>query len=903
MIPISVAPKRFVAALNGTRLITRAAKKSSCFNGLSAKSFSALSVPVSASLTPSLKKSGHGYPQVLGACSMSTMPQSANVPVDVLIAAAASAEAEKQTLPELNLYGKRDQAWWTGISPATGNIKQGVQNGVIKSLPLVSLHPDHCTRERLQHYYDNTWALTETLLSALQGEEAFTRPPYHDLRHPMIFYYGHPAVFYTNKLRVAGLLKDPINPYFESVFEVGVDEMSWDDLSKNKMPWPSVAEVHDYRKKVYSTVSRVIQSLPDEAFKSIKQDSPLWSLVMCMEHERIHLETSSVLLSEMPTQFLKFPQGFPSYHPTADANLTNLVKTPVQGADFPENKMIDVAQSNVTLGKPESFPCYGWDNEYGNRTYSNVPAFRASQFKISNGEFLEFVKAGGYSTRSHWSNAGWEWRAFRNAKWPFYWHPTGPQGLHQYNLRLIFDVVAMPWNWPAAVNLHEAEAYARWKSSMTGKNYRLMSELEQNAIRDPVDLTQSFDKVDPIMSLDKKAANAANTGLQHASMSPVDAYPANIKGFYDVNGNAWEWNMDYFCALPGFKVHPYYEDFSTPCFDGLHNVIQSASFISTGNLSSTFSRFHFRPHFLQHSGFRLTEQLSHGPTPTADTDAPGPFVGRYPYRRSLAALEAANANSASHHDAEATSHASLSYHFAKSLASSFKLPIQPPMHQLKDLVLSLGKQLKIDGSTGNVLEIGCGSGGLVFQLAEHYKNVVGLDHSHGAIKLAQSLRAGANPVTAPAYASTEEILFPKSRQNIEFRMSDPMSVPAELFGFDTVIISDVLDKVSSPNSVLGRLGGSRGLVKDGGMLVVYCGYDWNEDATPKSLWLGATNDSEDSVVPTADASAADLAKRLEGSNFELIHQSRLPFYWQTSVSDLKGKLMQVSVFRKRFTEN
>ena len=75
------------------------------------------------------------------------------------------------------------------------------------------------------------------------GEEVFFRPPYHNLRHPLIFYYGHTAVVYVNKMRVAGLLTEPVNAYFESVFETGVDEMSWDDLSKNDMMWPSVREV------------------------------------------------------------------------------------------------------------------------------------------------------------------------------------------------------------------------------------------------------------------------------------------------------------------------------------------------------------------------------------------------------------------------------------------------------------------------------------------------------------------------------------------------------------------------------------------------------------------------------------------------------------------------------------
>ena len=63
----------------------------------------------------------------------------------------------------------------------------------------------------------------------------FCSPPPHGLRHPQIFYYGHTACLYINKLRVAGVLSKAVNPYFESIFEVGVDEMLWDDMHKNDM--------------------------------------------------------------------------------------------------------------------------------------------------------------------------------------------------------------------------------------------------------------------------------------------------------------------------------------------------------------------------------------------------------------------------------------------------------------------------------------------------------------------------------------------------------------------------------------------------------------------------------------------------------------------------------------------
>lgn len=67
---------------------------------------------------------------------------------------------------------------------------------------------------------------------------------------------------------------------------------------------------------------------------------------------------------------------------------------------------------------------------------------------------------------------------------PNMWVRKGPQGHHQYDLRLIFDVVPMAWDWPVAVNFHEAAAFAKWKSLKEGRPLRVMTELEHKAIRD-----------------------------------------------------------------------------------------------------------------------------------------------------------------------------------------------------------------------------------------------------------------------------------------------------------------------------------------------------------------------------------------------------------------------------------
>ena len=450
----------------------------------------------------------------------------------------------------------------------------------LRSLPQLSLAGG---RGQVLAYFDNTWALTELLFDGVHSEAALYRRPYHKLRHPLIFYYAHPAVLYVNKLRVAGILDRPVRADFELLFEAGVDEMRWDDLHEGHEVWPPLAEVKAYRSEVYSRVRELIENHPLLTGPSlpIPMDSPLWALAMAFEHERIHLETSSVLIRELPIELVRPPVGWP---PLAEVT-RGAAPVPRPGVDYAENTEIEVPATDVQLGKPESHPTFGWDNEYGSATRRVAP-FSASRQLISNGEFHAFVIAGGYREERYWTPEGWAWREFRNARWPTFWVPDGPAGLHQFKLRVTFQVIDQQWSWPVCVNYHEAKAYAAWRSERDGKSLRLLTEAEHHALRDGVEREWNLD-------------------LQLGSERPVHAPPANGKGFHDVFGNLWQWCEDTFHPLPGFRPHPYYDDFSTPCFDGEHQMILGGSFISTGDEASRFARFHFRPHFFQNVGFRL----------------------------------------------------------------------------------------------------------------------------------------------------------------------------------------------------------------------------------------------------------------------------------------------------------
>ena len=78
-------------------------------------------------------------------------------------------------------------------------------------------------REEIRRYFHATYTLDEQLYETLASDDAFYVRA-EPLRHPLIFYIGHTAAFYINKLIVAKITKQRINPRFESMFAISVNE-------------------------------------------------------------------------------------------------------------------------------------------------------------------------------------------------------------------------------------------------------------------------------------------------------------------------------------------------------------------------------------------------------------------------------------------------------------------------------------------------------------------------------------------------------------------------------------------------------------------------------------------------------------------------------------------------------
>ncbi|MBE9248668.1 5-histidylcysteine sulfoxide synthase [Dolichospermum sp. LEGE 00240] len=435
--------------------------------------------------------------------------------------------------------------------------------------PIPQLHD--CSSKILLNYFKNSWEIEETLMKSVIKEETFDLNP-DPLRNKLIFYLGHSAVFYINKLIQVGLIKHRINPQYETLFEIGVDPETPAELEAaiQGVNWPELQKVWEYRDKARAEITAIIHQTPLNL--PIDQQHPIWALLMGIEHSRIHLETSSMLLRQLPIENLKRPQGW-NYAPT------NL--------EIPHNQMREIPGGIVKLGKRQDDLTFAWDSEYGDLEVE-VPPFLASQYLITNGEFLEFVQADGYNNANYWHNESWQWKQLNNIQCPKFW-------IHQennYRYRATFDELDLPLDWPVEVNHYEAIAYCRWK----GKNTRLMTEAEWHQA-----LT---------ISEDSSLANNYNLNLQFISPTPVGMFSENHQsGLSDLRGNVWEWLGETFKPLPGFQTHHLYADQSAPFFDNKHFMMLGGSWATNGTMALPCYRNWFRPYFYQHVGFRVAESL------------------------------------------------------------------------------------------------------------------------------------------------------------------------------------------------------------------------------------------------------------------------------------------------------
>ncbi len=655
----------------------------------------------------------------------------------------------------------------------------------IKSLfktktPILNEGDPEQKRQEILNYFHQTYRVDEHLFEAFADEKAMYRTA-DPLRHPLIFYFGHTATFYINKLIISKIINERINPRFESMFAIGVDEMSWDDLNQSHYDWPSVDEVRHYRKKVFETVDRLIRELP--VTLPIGWDNPFWIILMGIEHSRIHLETSSVLIRQLPLEVLK---SIPYWNICQDGGMA------------PENRLIAVEGKNIRIGKSFTDPLYGWDNEYGVHE-AEVKSFKASRFLCSNGEFLEFIRDNGYHTEKYWTEEGWSWKSWKKAEQPLFWRKNGDQ----YKLRLVFNEIGMPWNWPVEVNYLEAKAFCNWKAARTGRPIRLAAEDEWYLLRDQANLPDQPEWEDA----------PGNINMEHyQSPCPVDRF--KFGEFYDLIGNVWQWTETPITGFQGFKIHPSYDDFSTPTFDMKHNLIKGGSWISTGNEAIRDSRYAFRRHFYQHAGFRYVE--SENPV----------IVKNDSYETDPEVIQCCET------------------HYGEALPG-----IANYQKAIADFCLDLFK----DKPRAKALDLGCKTGRTTWELAKGFDFVTGLDFTARMIRIAIQLQEqGRFNYVFPeegellSYRQTtlDDFGFNEMIAKVEFFQADASNMKPIFTGYDLILANDILDQMYNPRQFL-RTAAQR--LNPHGILVIATAFDWQDQLTKPESRIGGYREAGEQI--------------------------------------------------------
>lgn len=274
---------------------------------------------------------------------------------------------------------------------------------------------------------------------------------------------------------------------------------------------PTVEQVMAYRACIDERMQALLQR--DEVSPEIQN-----VITIGMNHEQQHQE---LLLTDLKHLFSCNPL-LPAY---VRASATHAAR-PAGSSPTLAFKSFDGGL--IEIGYPGGEFCF--DNELPrHRTYTGP--FRLADRAITNGEYLEFIRAGGYENPVHWLSDGWA--AVQSEGWrrPIYWSQsldaqftlTGLRGLN-------------PDTPVCHLSYYEADAFAHWAGA------RLPTEIEWELAANGAPLRGNF--VENHLWHPEPASTLADNPAADKSAAPLR----------QMFGDVWEWTQSAYTPYPGFKA-------------------------------------------------------------------------------------------------------------------------------------------------------------------------------------------------------------------------------------------------------------------------------------------------------------------------------------------------------------
>ena len=416
---------------------------------------------------------------------------------------------------------------------------------------------------------------SDQLFTLVKPEALYDRPIPE--RHRIVFYVGHLEAFDWNLFHERAFHLPGFDAKLDRLFAFGIDPVGGGLPSDQPQDWPSMSSVRSYVTRVRETLDSNLEALLSDDQRLAQIEFPVEQLLqVAIEHRLMHSETLAYMLHQLPLDRKNAPPP-----------------GPVLSAPILRPTMAEIPAGSATLGLRRDSGTFGWDNEFEENTVA-VPAFQVDRHKLTNGQYLEFLNAGGYEKSELWAPVDWQWRASNNVRHPGFWAMRDGN----WYLREMFGERPIPLDWPVYVSHAEASAYARW----AGKSLPCEAEWQRAAFgaSDEVERCYPWGNETPDSS-------RGNFDFQRWDPAPVGAFPKGQSAFgvMDLVGNGWEWTSTLFSPFPGFQPFPFYLGYSADFFDNKHYVMKGGSARTATCMLRRSFRNWFQPHYpYVYAGFR-----------------------------------------------------------------------------------------------------------------------------------------------------------------------------------------------------------------------------------------------------------------------------------------------------------